>query len=65
MWIDEIRSKSKEDLDKELEDSYEELINLRFRWYTRQITNVYQIKNAKKKIARILTVLTERELGVS
>ena len=65
MWIDEIRSKSKEDLDKELEDSYEELINLRFRWSTRQITNVYQIKNAKKKIARILTVLTERELGVS
>jgi len=65
MWIDEIRSKSKEDLDKELEDSYEELVNLRFRWSTRQITNVYQIKNAKKKIARILTVLTERELGVS
>lgn len=65
MWIDEIRSKSKEDLDKELEDSYEELANLRFRWSTRQITNVYQIKNAKKKIARILTVLTERELGVS
>ena len=65
MWIDEIRSKSKEDLDQELEDSYEELVNLRFRWSTRQITNVYQIKNAKKKIARILTVLTERELGVS
>ena len=65
MWIDEIRAKPIEDLNKDLEDSYEELANLRFRWSTRQITNVYQIKTAKKKIARILTVLRERELGVS
>jgi large subunit ribosomal protein L29 len=65
MWIEEIRAKTKEDLAKDLEDSYEELANLRFRWSTRQMTNVYEIKTAKKKIARILTVLRERELGVN
>ena len=40
MWIEEVRSKSADDLWKELEASYQELANLRFRWATRQISNV-------------------------
>ena len=64
MWIEEVRSKSEEDLWKELEESYQELANLRFRWATRQISNVYELKKTRKKIARIKTVMRERELGV-
>lgn len=64
MWIEEVRSKSEEDLWKELEESYRELANLRFRWATRQISNVYELKKTRKKIARIKTVMRERELGV-
>ena len=64
MWIEEIRSKSEDDLWKELEESYQELANLRFRWATRQISNVYELKKTRKKIARIKTVMRERELGV-
>lgn len=64
MWIEEVRSKSEEDLWKELEASYLELANLRFRWATRQISNIYELKKTRKKIARIKTVLRERELGV-
>jgi large subunit ribosomal protein L29 len=61
MKIDEIRSKNDEDLSKELDGSYEELMNLRFRWAARQLQNVYEMRKVQKKIARIKTVLTERE----
>lgn len=64
MRIDEIRTKNDEDLRKELDASYVELMNLRFRWATQQIGNVYEIKKTKKTIARILTALRERELGI-
>jgi large subunit ribosomal protein L29 len=64
MFIEEIRSKSDDDLRAELDESYVELMNLRFRWATRQISNVYELKKVRKKIARILTVLKERELGI-
>ena len=64
MRIDEIRTKNDEDLHKELDASYVELMNLRFRWATQQISNVYELKKTKKTIARILTALRERELGI-
>ncbi len=64
MRIDEIRTKTDEDLRKELDASYVELMNLRFRWATQQISNVYELKETKKTIARILTALRERELGI-
>ena len=64
MRIDEIRTKTDEDLRKELDASYVELMNLRFRWATQQISNVYELKKTKKTIARILTALRERELGI-
>ena len=64
MWIEEVRAKSVEDLHKELDASYQELANLRFRWATRQITNVYELKKTRKTIARIKTVLREHEMGV-
>ena len=39
-----------------------ELMNLRFKVSTMQLTNVREINNTKKKIARIMTVIREREI---
>ena len=64
MRIEEVRDKSAEDLAKELNESYRELMNLRFQLATHQLINVYEVKKVRKTIARILTVLRERELGV-
>jgi len=62
--VEEVRGKSTEDLKVELDESYKELMFLRFRWATNQITNVNEIKSSRKSIARIQTVLRERELGI-
>ena len=64
MYIEEIRGKPEEDLRKDLDDSYRELMNLRFQLASRQLGNVNEIKNVRKTIARILTVLREREMGI-
>ncbi len=64
MRIDEIRSLDLDGLKKELEGAYQELFNLRFRLATRQLTNYREIKKTKKKIARLKTVIRERELGI-
>ena len=63
MIIQEMRTLSSEELAKQLDESYRELFNLRFRWATRQLTNYNEIKNVKKRIARFKTVMRERELS--
>jgi large subunit ribosomal protein L29 len=59
----EIRALSNEELVKKLEEAHEELFNLRFRLATRQLTNHCEIPKVKRKIARMKTILRERELG--
>lgn len=61
MRIQEIRALSSEELKKQLDDSYKELLNLRFRLATRQLVNYREIRNVGKRIARIRTILRERE----
>lgn len=65
MRIQEIRAKSTPELQKELEEAYRELMNLRFRWATHQLDSHEEINKVRAKIARIKTVLRERELGIS
>jgi large subunit ribosomal protein L29 len=60
--IQEIRTISSEELKKQLDDSYRELLNLRFRLATRQLVNYHEIRSVRKRIARIKTILREREL---
>ena len=60
--IDDIRSLNNEDLSDELNSTQKELMNLRFKVSTMQLTNVREINGAKKKIARIMTVIREREI---
>lgn len=62
--VDEFRALSTEDLKKQLEDSKQELFNLRFRLATRQLVNHRELPMVKKKIARIRTILRERELEI-
>ncbi len=65
MEIDDIRALTELELDKELDDTHRELMNLRFRAATMQLANVKEIGKARKRIARILTVQRERELAES
>ncbi len=60
--IDDIRSMNDEDISDEFESTQKELMNLRFRLATMQLVNVNEIRLAKKKIARIKTVVREREI---
>ena len=66
MEIDDIRALSDEELEEELDDSQRGLMNLRFRVATMQLNDVNQIRSARRRIARIKTVMRERALvGVS
>ena len=64
MKVDEIRVLSSPELSKQLEEAHQELFNLRFRLATRQLVNHREIPRVKKKIARLETIIRERELGI-
>lgn len=61
MRIQEIRALSSEELKKQLDESYRELLNLRFRLATKQLVNQHEIRNVRKRVARMKTILRERE----
>jgi large subunit ribosomal protein L29 len=63
MEIDDLRVLIDDDLDQELNETHRELMNLRFRASTMQLSNVHQIRKSRKRIARINTVMRERELA--
>ena len=52
------------DLETKLREAKEELFNLRFQAATGQLDNNSRLRTVKKDIARIYTVLRERELGI-
>ena len=60
--INEIRGMSAEELKKELQKSHDELMTLRFKLATKQLVNHREVPRAKKNIARLNTVLREKEL---
>jgi large subunit ribosomal protein L29 len=62
--IKEYRDLGTEDLKKQLEDSRQELFNLRFRLSTKQLVNHREVRRVKRNIARLITLLKERELGI-
>ena len=63
MKINKIREMSSPDLEKELGELKSELFNLRFSLATNGLENPMKIKEVKKDIARIKTILTQRELN--
>ena len=64
MKASEIRALTAQELLMKLEEAHEELFNLRFRLATRQLVNHREIPKVKRKIARMKTILRERELGI-
>jgi len=65
MKISEVRSLTNAELANKLDDSYQELFNLRFQRSTGQLTNTARVREVRKQVAQIKTVLRERELAVS
>ena len=61
MNVKEIRDKSNDELLKTLDEFTKELFDLRFQRATGSIDNPMRIRELRKSIARILTVLKERE----
>ncbi len=63
--LNDIRKNSSEDLEARLLDLKKELFNLRFQLSTGQLENPTRIKEVKRTIAQIKTVLREQEIGYS
>ena len=63
MNVKEIREKNNAEFESEIVALKEELFNLRFQQATGSVENPARIKTVRKTIARIKTVLTERELN--
>lgn len=64
MNVDALRELSSDDLTERLDEVKEEFFNLRFQNATGQLENFAQIKQIKREIARINTLVHERELGI-
>jgi len=62
--IDEIRALADAELLKRLGEARQELINLQIRLSTRQLANHRELPRVKKRIARMETIIKERELGI-
>ena len=60
-----IRSLEDDELVTKLREAKEELFNLRFQAATGQLESHGRLRTVKKDIARIYTVMRERELGIS
>ena len=63
MKAEELRKLSSEDLNKKLNELKEELFRLRFQLQINQLDNPIKIAEVKKNIARVKTVIREKELG--
>lgn len=64
MKIDEIKELQVEEIKQRLEDTLEELQNLRFQHATHQLDNPLKLRMLRKDIAKLKTVLREFELGI-
>ena len=63
-YVNDLMKKSSADLEKALVDAKKELFNLRFQNATNQLDNTSRIKEVRKNIARIQTVITEKSKEV-
>ena len=62
-YVQELRTKSIDELSAELTDAKKELFNLRFQNATNQLENTGRIKEVRTNIARIQTLITEKRMA--
>ena len=60
MKINELREMSAEKLEKKLGELKEELFNLRFQHAINQLDNPHKIEDVKRDIARVMTIINEK-----
>ena len=60
-YLEELKGQSVTDLNVQLVEAKKELFNLRFQNATNQLDNTSRIKEVRKNIARIQTIITEKE----
>jgi large subunit ribosomal protein L29 len=63
--VKELRDTEEDELVTKLKEAKEELFNLRFQAATGQLENHGRLRAVRKDIARIYTVMRERELGIT
>ncbi len=60
-FLEELNNKSADELNIELVNAKKELFNLRFQNATNQLDNTARIKDVRKNIARIQTIITQKQ----
>lgn len=65
MKAKEIRELTTAEIEQQIQSLKEELFNLRFQLATGQLENTVRIREVRKSIARLKTVIRERELGIN
>jgi len=60
-YVEDLRNKNVEELNQELVSAKEELFNLRFQNATNQLTNTARIREVRRNIARIKTMISAKE----
>ncbi len=60
---EDLRVMSDDELAKQVEEAHRELFNLRFRLATKQLANHREVRSVKKRIARLKTIMREREMS--
>lgn len=60
----ELRDMTDQELQKKMNDAKDELFRLRFQLATGQLDNPMRIKEVRRDIARVKTVIREREIGI-
>lgn len=64
MRADKLRDMTVDELQVQLRDLKEELFNLRFQHATAQLDNPLRLREVRRTIARVKTILREKELGI-
>ncbi|RKY77048.1 50S ribosomal protein L29 [candidate division KSB1 bacterium] len=64
MKMDEIRQMPLDEIKIRLEDTEEELLNLQYQLALHQLDNPLKVRNLRKDVARLKTVIREYELGL-
>ena len=62
-YVEELKAKSAAELNEELVAAKKELFNLRFQHVTGQLENPVKMREVKREIARVKTIIREKELA--
>ena len=63
MQIKEIRALNSKEIEHKVDESYKELFNLRFQWEAGQLSDHNRITSVRRDVARLKTILREREIA--